>query len=394
VSLPPDYEQVAWSWTEHLRHRGTTTWTEWLASACAPGTPVPAGWPVPGAAQLELVRRLATVSRLDEPAFARLADLVLARSAPGRGQGHQPLWWPGQPSGRRFGAPPVDPSVVPEEELLRVAVGSLAELALQSPADRAAGSARRLGWFARGPRIEVVGAPVTAAAVRHRLGLTPRRSRDRVTDVVVLVEPFDRLLAEVWSARVQRGAPVRWTGFVRRWSGRTELPPAADLAGLARQWADRVGAGRVHLVSTEGDRAAAIRDALGLPTRRPGAPPRLRELAPEAVDLCRRVNAVLAVRVEQERHRAALTSLVRSLATHGPGQCLTVPGRRRHWARSRAHGLADDLRSGGYRVHGDLGRLLPAFAGVTGPDTGEELAVALSGCARLAEGWAVGWTGG
>jgi len=208
--------------------------------------------------------------------------------------------------------------------------------------------------------------------------------------VVVLVQPFDRILAEVWSARVQRGAPVRWPGFVRRWSGRPGLPPAADLPGLAREAADRVGADRVHVVSVDGDPGTAVADALALRARPRQAPPRLRDLSPEAVDLCRRVNAVLAVRVDQQRHRAALARLIPALPPSRSREGLTVPGRRRRWALTRAQGLAEDLRSGGYRVHGDLGRLLPACAGVTGPDRREELTVALSACARLGEEWAGG----
>jgi hypothetical protein len=388
VSVPAGYEQAVWSWTEHLRHGGTRPWTDWLSSQRDSDAVVPAGWPVPGAAQLELVRRLATVSSLGEPAFTRLADLVLGRSAPGRGLAHQPLVWPDRPPGRRFGAPPVDPGAVPVEELLRVAVGSLAELALRVPAVRE--RSPRRGWLSRDPGIEVVGAPVTAAVVRQRLGLAPRRS-GRPSLVIVMVEPFDRLLAEVWSARVQRGAPVRWPGFVRRWSGRAGLPPAADLPALARQWADRVGGEKVHLVSADGDPAAAVAEALGLaPQRHAGSSPRLRRLSPQAVDLCRRVNAVLAVRVDEERHRTAVAGLVSALACSGPGEGLTVPRRRRRWARSRAQGLAEALRSGGYRVHGDLGRLVPTFAGVAGPDRGEELAVALSACAALGEEWTGG----
>ena len=92
---------------------------------------VPRGWSVPGAAQLERVRRLALVSQLDGATFTRLADVVLHRSAPGRGLAQQPLSWPvreGAP--RRFGAPPTDPSAVPVDELVRVAVGTLTELLL------------------------------------------------------------------------------------------------------------------------------------------------------------------------------------------------------------------------------------------------------------------------
>ena len=63
---------------------------------------------------------------------ATLVEAVLAASAPGRGQ--PDLERVGLHDGSRFGPPPVDPADVAVEELVRMAVGVLADRALASPA--------------------------------------------------------------------------------------------------------------------------------------------------------------------------------------------------------------------------------------------------------------------
>jgi hypothetical protein len=185
---------------------------------------------------------------------------------------------------------------------------------------------------------------------------------------------------------------VRWPGFVRRWSGRPLLPPSADLAALADHWAGRVGADRVHVVvPAPGERAAeVVAGVLGL-----GPPPRVGHVAPEArwaplppaaVDVVRRANAVLGVRVDPARHRQVLQPLLRGLgASTGPSPgAVTVPGPYEDWARSRAERLRATLSAGGYRVHGDLRGLAPVLDGPARPDVDEALRVALGACLGLA----------
>jgi hypothetical protein len=387
-------EPAARAWSEHLRHGGATTWSEWVRSGAV--AELPPGWQVPGAAQLEVVRRLATTGWLRGAAFTRLADLVLSRSGPGRGLAQQPLALPGAVP-PPYGAPPVDPAAVPAHELLRVAVGVLVELALATPGPRPGEpTGRRLARVlrlpsARGPQLHLTGAPVTASVVRAELQAAGHREHGASPTVVVLGLPFDRLLAEVWSARVQRGAAVRWPGFARRWSGRPQLPPSADLAALAEQWAGRVGADRVHVVVPgPGDRAGeVVARVLGLEPPDAGvrlAPaPRWAPLTPAAVDVVRRANAVLGVRVDPARHREVLQPLLRALgaSAHSTG-AVTVPGPFHDWARSRAEHLRQSLSDGGYRVHGDLRGLAPVLDGPTRPDVGEALQVALDACLRLA----------
>ncbi|QWZ07609.1 hypothetical protein KRR39_19635 [Nocardioides panacis] len=382
------YEQAARSWTEHLRSGGATPWSTWVARPAATDVAVPPGWTMPGAAQLELVRRLADrLARSDDTdAFRGLADLVIGRSGPGRGRAQQPLSWTGTGDGpRRFGAPPVDPADVPADELVRVGVGALTELLLRAPDAPAAHPARRR-LFTRTPAFTLAGAPVTTSVVRQRLEAAGHVEGGDPPRVLLVVEPFDVTLAQVWSARVQRGAPVRWPGFVERWSGRRELPPSADYPALARLWAERVGPAEVHVLVAPVDPVTATRDVARLldvdPTpRRALREPRWRDLSPPAADVVRRVNAVLNVRSSASRHDAVARTLVATLGTAGRRHPLTVPEPFRDWATARSRAVAEELSAGGYSVHGDPEQVVPRFEDVpTRPRLVDVLDVLLDAC--------------
>jgi hypothetical protein len=388
------YEQAAWSWTEHLRSGGATPWSAWVERPVAGEASVPPSATMPGAAQLELVRRLARRlerrSDRDADAFRGLADLVLGRSGPGRGRAQQPLSWTGAGEGpRRFGAPPVDPSDVPVDELVRVGVGALTELLLRAPDAAAAHPARRR-LFTRTPAFTLAGAPVTTSVVRQRLEAAGHVEGGDPPRVALVVEPFDVTLAQVWSARVQRGAPVRWAGFVERWAGRRDLPPSADYPALARLWAERVGPAEVHVLLAPADPVTATRDVARLldvdPTpRRALREPRWCDLSPSAADVVRRVNAVLNVRSSAPRHEAVVRTLVSTLAPAGRRHPLTVPERFRDWAAARARGIAEELSTGGYSVHGDPDQVVPRFEDVpTRPRLVDVLDVLLDACLERA----------
>jgi hypothetical protein len=412
VSEPGPYERSVWSWQRHLAAGGSTSWRDWVAGGdVAAAAPVPAGWSPPGAAQLEVLRRVAVRGELSGAALEVFADLVTRRSGPGRGLAQQPLRWPDAdaaetagPAGRRFGAPPVDPSEVPAEELVRVGTGALTELLLARTTEHSEPRRSPLGRSGRLRRIHrsrgttpfaLAGAPVTTSVVRRALEAAGHAEGARPRLVLLLAEPFDLALAQAWSARVQRGAPVRWHGFVARWSGRRRLPPSMDLPALARRWADRVGADNVHLVVAPAGSDAAIRTAvtlLGADTSRrrhgPG-PGGARDLSPAAVDVARRVNAVLGVRAGEERHAAVLGRLVPLLERSGPGPAttgpaLTVPLSARDWALGRAAQIADELSAGGYPVHGSPAGVLPRLEGLAShPRREDALEVLLAACARL-----------
>jgi hypothetical protein len=388
------FEQAAWSWTEHLRAGGARPWSEWVAGEEGGGAAVPAGWTPPGAAQLEFVRRAAALTGPGLP--VRFADLVFARSGPARGLANLPLGWPGAPTSRPFGPPLTDPADVPEHELIRVGVGVLSDLLLSgsgSSDDREWRVRRRL--LGRDPAFELAGSPVTTAAVRRALALAGHVEGGRAPSVALLAEPLDVALLGVWSARVQRGAPARWRGFVARAAHR--LPPSLDLAGLAGCWADRVGPESVHVVVVPPDPLAASRlaaEALGLPLSRwrprgPVPTPPLLRLSPAAVDVVRRVNAVLAVRAAGSEHARAVRALSLLLRSEHrePVEAghLTVPEPFQDWARERGERMADDLRHGGYAVHGDLGRIVPDVEGTpTQPDRDTVLRLVLTTGVALA----------
>ena len=391
--------EAGWAWVDHLRSGGTTPWLQWLdgrsrpvdVAADAGGADAAGRGRLPGAAQLELVRRLAARSTAPagDPAFAALADLALARSGPGRGPARLPLLWPREPTGRRHGAPPTDPATVPAEELVRVGVGLLAELLLRSqrpePAPAGPGPRRRL-WH---KAFHVAGAPVTVAQVRAGLAAAGHVQGGRRPEVVLLAEPLDVALAQVWSRRVQDGDPVRWATFLRRWARRDAIPPAADLAAAARFWAERVGPARVHVVTGPRLRRTAV-EVLGLAIAEPAAPasPRAlagpRSLSPAGVDLLRRLNRVLAVRAtgdDRAHHLRRATALLPVV----PAPDLAVPPRFREWLEEQVAEVADGIRAGGYAVHGDLARIAPRHAGATHPRRPDVLALVLDTCLRAAE---------
>ncbi len=205
----------------------------------------------------------------------------------------------------------------------------------------------------------------------------------RRPEVVLLAEPLDVLLAQIWSTRVQHGAPVRWVTFAGRWARRDQLPPSADLATIAAFWAGRVGPGRVHVVAGPDARrtTAAI---LGLRTADPVPPVVPRSLSPAAVDVLRRLNRVLNVRFPDDVRSAHLRH-VAGLLPEDPAPALAVPRRHRGWLDDRARRVADDLRAGGYAVHGDLAGLAPRHVGAPHPRRDDVLTLVLDTCLRVAE---------
>ncbi len=383
--------EAGWGWADHLRSGGTTPWLRWLdqqpdLAGAEAGAGTADRGRLPGAAQLELVRRLAARSAAPAggPAFAALADLALARSGPGRGPARLPLLWPPETAGRRHGPPPTDPARVPPEELVRLGVGLLAELLLRSGRPDAAppGRARhRRPWH---KSFHVAGAPVTVAQVRAGLAAAGHVQGGRRPEVVVLAEPLDAVVAQVWSRRVQDGDPVRWATFLRRWARRDAVPPAADLADTARFWADRAGPSRVHVVTGPRLRRTAV-EVLGLATAEPpaAAPLAPRSLSPEAVDLLRRLNRVLGVRAAEDERGDHLRRAT-ALLPVTPEPVLAVPPRFRGWLDEHAAAVTDAIRAGGYAVHGDLARIAPRHDGATHPRRPDVLALVLDTCLRAA----------
>ncbi len=381
VSDPLD--RAAWSWVTHLLGGGTTTWAAWAESrssvdpGAAPGgdpdvAPVPGLASLPGAAQLELLRRL--VETAGGPLDEALAMRVLRRPAPGRGAVDLPLGWPGEGQVTADGfhhrsSPPTDPGSLDVEEVLRVAAGVVADVLLETPAaprtpaprtlatrTPAPRPARRVG-LRRGPTVWVEGPPRSAAEVRaelaaagtrlHRPRLRWRGGRTRPGRVLVVVPPLERGLLEVWEDRSVAGAARRWEVWVQELHGSRRLPPSLRAARLAAFWAERIGADNVTVVAR--------------PRPRDGAD----DLSALEVDVVRRVNAVLLLHRDEagraelaQRLATRLRGLGREIGVLGPAE-LRVPPSQQRWLRATSARITEGVSAAGYPVEGDLRSLSP-----------------------------------
>ncbi len=67
------------------------------------------------------------------------------------------------------------------------------------------------------------------------------------------------------------------------------------------------------------------------------------------------------------------------------GHRLTVPQRHREWARGVAERMADEVRAGGYPVHGRLEKLVPDAEGLPSrPRRDDALEVVITACVEQA----------
>jgi hypothetical protein len=318
------------AWVQHLRQGGTTPWLDFPGDAAARGSSVE----LPGVAQLELARRLnESAGHRTGRAHGELIDRVLVAAAPGRG---------GQPRSL-LDARPVDPAKVPNSELIRIAVGVLADIVTER--DPGAGNDRR-------PRRRgtlVVGPPLAVTATLTTNGL-PALPPAHPTRVVVLADELDRALADVWAGRIRSGSTQTWSGFLGAVHGHDRIPPRADAAAIAQRWASRVGADRVHVVFGPGL-------VHGI-TRRPFAaayPVPVRS----AYELVREVNAVLRILRDETTHRRLLDQVLWPMVADVAGPPPRLDADSHDWLQRRGERMRDAISSGGYALHGDPGYVVP-----------------------------------
>ena len=354
-----EHEAHAWGWVAHLRDGGTTPWSAWSTSASADEQ---SGRYLPGAQQLELLRRLNQV-RLPSP---ELADRVLGASAPGRGR--PDLGLVGVLEESAFGPPPVDPSELPADELVRVASALIAEdvVAAGDPLEpRTPRLLRR--------RYRILGDPDVTDVVRDALVADGRPPGGRRATVVVTGTDLPSMLVHVWTARAL-GAGVRpWPEWLAAEVRRRRVPGRIDLPSLAAAWVPQVGASRVHVVLDDPRRACRL---VGRRRRVAAAPP----LSADAVELARRTAPVVGTLVTPERRTALMRHRLRPVLAAYAGPGLRIPRRYRPWIAEHTADLRRRLATGDYAVHGALpepsGRL-SGRSGVTVPDEDGVLALAL-----------------
>ena len=352
---PPDPGAArATAWVAHLRAGGTTPWAAWTGTTDGPAPRV-----LPGAQQLELLRRLNEVG----PVPQALAERVLAASAAGRGRPDLELAGSRPPTD--FGPPPVDPADLPAEELLRVAALLLAEdLATQDADDPegddlrrlAADAARRLrrrgAW--RRPwrtRYRLVGDPWRADVLRRDLVARGRPPGGRGALVLVVADDLATMLADLWTDRCFStgvGVPP-WGTWLDSLAGARRIARGADPAAVAARWAPGVGVDRIRIVLDDG----ALADLLGVDA----LPPQPR-LPAHATELARLVSGALGLLVTPEPGRrlmreVLLPRLVAEAALTG-GPPLGVPPEHHRWVHRRSLRLRDAVLAGDYPVLGQV----------------------------------------
>ena len=353
----------AWGWVAHLRDGGTTPWAAWR-------DPAPddqqAGRYLPGAQQLELLRRV-NAQHLPTP---ELAERVIAASAPLRGR--PDLGLVGVLPSSSFGPPPVDPAELPPDELVRVATALIAEDVVAAGPPPEPPRPRRLRR-----RYRLLGDPGVVVPLRRALVASGRPAGGRGATVVVAGGDVGRMLAHVWTARAL-GAGVRpWRDWLEVETRRSALLPRIDLAALAASWVPRVGAGKVHVVLDDPHLAARLAGARRLT-------PTATDLSADAVELARRTAPVVGTLVTPGLRTTLMWHRLRPVLAAYDGPSLRVPRRHRRWLAEQTGDLRRRLAAGDYAVHGALTDPVDPVvdrtvdrAGVTAPDEDGVLALAI-----------------
>jgi len=345
---------AGWGWAAHLSDGGTTPWADWSGAA------EPSGVTLPGAQQLELLRRVNLAGR-PTPA---LVEAVLAADPPRRTRPAQPL--AGGTVVADHGPRPVDPADLGDNELTRLAAVLVAQRLATRPL-----AAPRSGW-PRPWRIRyhLLGDPEHTAPLRRHLIARGRPPGGYGGRVVVLGTDTGRMLIDLWTAQCFRNGAQSWRDWLAVCVRLGTLPTPLDLDLLARREIDRPVQNRVHVVTDP----ALAPGLLGV-RRGPGPP---QPYAASAVDLARRVGAALRPAALPERRRRLLTEVLRPRLADEPGLPLVIPSRHRDWVHDEADRLHRQLERGRYPVHGDPALVRPVDrAGVEAPDVSVTLALAV-----------------
>ena len=333
----------AWGWVAHLRDGGTTPWAEWRT----PGEP--SGAVIPGAQQLELLRRVnqAAGGRVE----AALADRVLRATAPGRGLPELELV--GAELDARFGTPPVDPARIAPAELLRCAAHLVAQDLVRMgpvPASAPTGTGGVRSLLRR--RRVLLGDPWLRSELTRELTARGRPPAPSGRAIVVGAD-LPTMLADAWTNACFERPAAPWGEWLGHWGNRRGLPPGLNLARVARSWGEQHGSSRVEVWLDERDLPRALGVA-GLPAaRRPGR---------TAAELSRRVAFSLSLMIPiAERPRLLREGLLPRLRDDLFDTDLpVVPAEARGWVQDRSARLAGQLAEAGYPVRGRPWSAAPA----------------------------------
>ena len=355
---------AAWTWVDHLRAGGTTPWVAWLESASGVSDPRQGDRLLPGAQQLELVRRLNDAGTPSP----ELVERVLVASAPGRGR--QDLELLGAVEPLAFGPPPIDPATLGADDLARVAVGLIAEDVVGAGGPpREPVRARR--WRTR---YRLAGDPWLADSMRAELVSEGRPPGGRGALAAVVGTDLATMVAHDWTARCFTEGGVDWASFCTGIRRRGRLPRRLDLARTAERWATELGGPAQVRVVLDPSRVAKVVGVRRLHV--------LPDVAVDAAELARRTAGALGLLVTPPRRTELLRGVLlpRLAAVHGPRP--VVPEAHRDWLEEQARLVQRGIRSGDYPVVGDLDALLPRWPDLPAVDEAQRsdsvLSLALS----------------
>ena len=394
------YEQAVSSWAAHLRAGGTTPWSAWFPPVTSSTADLGDGpqdrrvdfrEPLPDAIHLELVRRINLAAGSDAPDLGGLADRVFATASPGRGLLDVPLPWPETP--RHFGTPARDPSQLPDEELVRLAVGVLGHLLpdVPAPPPEQLPSPWPAPWRRR---FRLHGSPATVAAVRRSLLAQGHVETDWRPTHVVIARPVEVMMAEHWAQAVRNGGILKWSTTWRRAQAAGRLPAAIDVAATSNSLQCRLRGrlqGRrrepLHVVVA---RDAADAAALTAEVLRARPAEIVSSDDPALSDLLRRLNRLTALTQGPGRVRELARTLVAVLEENTKESpeprdvaAPVTPPAALPWAREVAAASAEELRQAGYAVHGDPDALAPSEHRLPGTvDRERTLELAVTACLR------------
>lgn len=335
-------QATGWGWVAHLLDGGTTPWSDWS------GTAEPRGRVLPGAQQLELLRRLNLAARPSPT----LAEAVLATDPSRRSRPALPLLGGADPL--PHGPRPVDPGDLSDGELSRLAAVLLAQQLAASPLGPPPRPGRRRPWRVR---YRLLGDPELVAPLRRHLVARGRPPGGHGVDVVLLGTDTGRMLVDLWTAQALRNGAPPWHEWLATTVRQGRMPEGIDLDRLARREQERPTTRRVRLVT---DPALAPR-VLGV-RRGPQVPP----LSAAGTDLGRRIVSALRPMAPAGDRARLVTEVLRPRLALDPGPALVLPERTRAWLEPLVAGMVGEVRRGRYPVHGDPGLLLPADRPGTG----------------------------
>jgi hypothetical protein len=339
----PANTAAAWLWVDHLRSGGTTPWLAWLAEASNADDPRRGDRLLPGAQQLELVRRLNVAGRPS----AGLVERVLVASAPGRGR--QDLELLGAVEPLAFGPPPIDPATLSADDLVRVAVGLIAEdvVGAGGPPSEPA-KVRR--WRTR---YRLAGDRWLADAMRAELVAQGRPPGGRGAVAAVVGTDLATMVAHEWMASCFSDGGVDWADYCAGMRRRGRLPRRVDLAATAARWATELGGAAQVRVVLDPARVAKV-----VGVRRLAVLP---DVAADAAELARRTAGALGILVTPPRRTELMRTVLRPRLAGLPGPRPVVPHAHREWLEEQTRLVQRGIRAGDYPVVGDLDALLPRW---------------------------------